>query len=133
MGEGEKAHRLALSQEVFPVQGDPPPMPIFRTCENKEENGRHMEKERNKDLSVVTMSSNKETTQLAQTTTTLELSPYVQANKDAQELLPKFPATGIEPVANRYLLQGRHRLQSVALPSELCQKVMHSVMHPRSI
>jgi hypothetical protein len=52
-------------------------------------------------------------------TTTLEISPYVQANKDAQALLLKFPATGIEPVANRCLLQGKHLLQSVALPSEL--------------
>jgi hypothetical protein len=39
-------------------------------------------------------------------TTTQELSPCVQAKTDAQELLPKFPSTGIEPVANRCLLQG---------------------------
>ncbi len=65
-------------------------------------------------------------------TTTLELSPYVQANKDAQELLPKFSATGIEPVANRLLLQGKYRLQTVAPPSELYQ-VVQPFMHPRSI
>ena len=65
-------------------------------------------------------------------TTTLELSPYEQANKDSQALLPKFPATGIEPVANRCLLQGKHLLQSVALPSELYW-VVQPVLHPRSI
>ena len=48
----------------------------------------------------------------------------MQADKDAQELLPKFHATGIELVANRCLLQGKYIMPKVAVNARVIMPKM---------